>query len=58
MLVFCVVVQTIIIEGYDFTISSPGTKKKLSELYLQTNHLFKYNKWLKANTCYQVNILF
>lgn len=39
MLVFCVVVQTIIIEGYDFTISSPGTKKKAFRAVL-TNQSF------------------
>ena len=38
MLFFCVV-QTIIIEGYDFTISSTGTKKKAFRAVL-TNQSF------------------
>lgn len=41
---------------YNFTISLYRDKRKLSELYLQTNYLFKFIKWIKANTSYQANI--
>lgn len=32
-------------------------KRKLSELSLSTNYLFKCSKWIKANAVYLVNIL-
>lgn len=55
--IFFFVVQTVMV-GYDFTTSSIGTSKKKKVFRdVQTNHLFKCSKWLKANACYQVNML-